>query len=278
MEIAFRASRYQRGEQAVGDYINCPMEKKEYEEFVQELKNAETIQLKDFEDRIKSGVDAGHHEFFEGCLPVEIIAERGKDSLAYGPMRPVGLTDPRTGKRPYAVVQLRQDDLSASSYNLVGFQTNLTYAEQKRVFRKIPGMEKADFIRYGQMHRNTFIFSPKLLYPTLQFRDRDDLFFAGQITGIEGYVGNIASGLLAGWNAARRIRNNSLLTMPPDTMSGALTRYITETHAADFQPMKANFGIMPPLQDGKRYNKRQRAAAYAERALSSMEDYLNSLE
>jgi methylenetetrahydrofolate--tRNA-(uracil-5-)-methyltransferase len=200
MEIAFRASRYGTGEQDEGDYINCPLTREEYYTFVKALLNAERIELRAFEEAIKTGVKAGH--FFEGCLPIEIIAERGLDSLAFGPMRPVGLRDPRTGKRPYAVVQLRQDNLAGSLYNLVGFQTNLKYPEQKHVLQLIPGLEKAEFLRYGQMHRNTFIASPKLLRPTLQHIERDDLFFAGQITGVEGYMGNIATGLLAGINAA----------------------------------------------------------------------------
>src|SRR5687767_10771885 len=186
MEIAFRASRYGTGEQDEGDYINCPLNREEYYAFVEALLSAQRIELRSFEDAIKSGVRAGH--FFEGCLPVEIIAERGVDSLAFGPMRPVGLRDPRTGRRPYAVVQLRQDNLAGSLYNLVGFQTNLKFPEQKRVFRLIPGLENAEFMRYGQMHRNTFVASPKLLRPTLQDMQRDDLFFAGQITGVEGYI------------------------------------------------------------------------------------------
>ena len=198
MDIAYRASRYERGDQEQGDYINCPMDKTRYEDFVQALREAKRIELKAFEAVMEQGVKAGAHEFFEGCLPVEIIAQRGDLALAYGPMRPVGLHDPRTGKRPYAAVQLRQDNISGSLYNLVGFQTNLTFEEQRRVLRMIPGLEQAEFVRYGQMHRNTFIFSPKLLRPTFQFHDRDDLFFAGQITGIEGYIGNIASGLLPG--------------------------------------------------------------------------------
>ncbi|MGH7810879.1 MAG: methylenetetrahydrofolate--tRNA-(uracil(54)-C(5))-methyltransferase (FADH(2)-oxidizing) TrmFO, partial [Candidatus Binatia bacterium] len=184
MDVAFRASRYGTGEQDEGDYINCPFTKEEYYAFAGELLKAERIELRAFEDAIKSGVKAGH--FFEGCLPVEIIAERGVDSLAFGPMRPVGLKDPRTGRRPYAVVQLRQDNLAGSLYNLVGFQTNLKFPEQKRVFRLIPGLENAEFVHYGQMHRNTFIASPKLLRPSLQYIQRDDLFFAGQITGVEG--------------------------------------------------------------------------------------------
>ena len=268
MDIAFRASRYGTGEQDEGDYINCPLTYEEYYKFVDELLKAERIELRSFEEAIKKGVKAGH--FFEGCLPVEIIAERGIDSLAFGPMRPVGLRDPRTGKRPYAVVQLRQDNLAGSLYNLVGFQTNLKFPEQKRVLRLIPGLEKAEFMRYGQMHRNTFIASPKLLRPTLQHIQRDDLFFAGQITGVEGYMGNIATGLLAGINAARLHLHEELITLPPTTMLGALCHYVTQADLKDFQPMKANFGILSPLQTDSRIGKRERGKAYAERALADL--------
>ena len=269
MEIAFRASRYDKGEQDEGDYINCPFTKEEYYTFVEALLQAQRIALRAFEDAIKSGVKAGH--FFEGCLPVEIIAERGIDSLAFGPMRPVGLKDPRTGRRPYAVVQLRQDNLAGSLYNLVGFQTNLKFPEQKRVLRLIPGLENADFLRYGQMHRNTFIASPKLLRPTLQHVQRDELFFAGQITGVEGYMGNIATGLLAGWNAARLYHNEEPITLPQTTMLGALCHYVTHADLKDFQPMKANFGILPSLEFSSEIGKRERGKAYAERALSDLQ-------
>ncbi len=275
MDIAFRASRYGTGEQEEGDYINCPFTKEEYYAFVEALLSAERIPLRTFEEAIRQGVKAGH--FFEGCLPVEIIAERGRDALAFGPMRPVGLIDPRTGKRPWAVVQLRQDNLAGSLYNLVGFQTNLTYPEQKRVFRMIPGLENAEFVRYGQMHRNTFLASPKLLRPTLQFIHRDDLFFAGQITGVEGYMGNIATGLLAGINAARLLQGIPLLTLPVTTMLGALCHYITHADLKNFQPMKANFGILPPLENAERLGKRERAKAYADRALVDLETYLSTL-
>lgn len=286
MEIAFRASRYgthsrsstadgantapssaQTGDGSEeGDYINCPFTKDEYYAFVDALLHAERIELRAFEEAIKSGVKAGH--FFEGCLPVEIIAGRGLDSLAFGPMRPVGLRDPHTGKRPYAVVQLRQDNLAGSLYNLVGFQTNLKFPEQKRVLRMIPGLENAEFMRYGQMHRNTFIASPKLLRPTLQSIQRGDLFFAGQITGVEGYMGNIATGLLAGVNAARLLHGEETITLPQTTMLGALCRYVTHADLKDFQPMKANFGILPPLDI--KVNKRERGKAYAERALADL--------
>ena len=268
MEIAFRASRYGTGEQDEGDYINCPFTEDEYYAFVEVLLKAERIELRAFEEAIKSGVKAGH--FFEGCLPVEIIAQRGIDSLAFGPMRPVGLRDPRTGKRPYAVVQLRQDNLAGSLYNLVGFQTNLKYPEQKRVFRMIPGLENAEFMRYGQMHRNTFIASPKLLRATLQHITRDDLLFAGQITGVEGYMGNIATGLLAGINAARLLQKETPIALPETTMLGALCHYVTHADLKDFQPMKANFGILPPLEFASKIGKRERGKAYAERALAEL--------
>jgi methylenetetrahydrofolate--tRNA-(uracil-5-)-methyltransferase len=272
MDIAFRASRHDKGDLDEGDYINCPLNKEEYYQFVEALQNAEKIELRSFEESIKEGVKAGH--FFEGCLPVEIIAARGVDSLAFGPMRPVGLTDPRTGRWPYAVVQLRQDNIAGSLYNLVGFQTNLKFPEQKRVLRMIPGLENAEFERYGQMHRNTFIASPKLLRPTLQHITRDDLFFAGQITGVEGYMGNIATGLLAGINITRLLQNKRPLTLPRETMLGSLCHYITNASLKDFQPMKANFGILPNLYLTKRIGKREKGAAYAERAASNLETYL----
>jgi len=260
MEIAFRASRYGRGE-GEGDYLNCPMNRAEYERFVKALLSAETIPLRDFERE--------DPRFFEACLPVEVLAARGMEALAFGPLKPVGLTDPRTGKRPYAVVQLRQDNRAATLYNMVGFQTNLKWGEQERVFRLIPGLEQAEFVRFGQMHRNTFINSPRLLHPTMQFRARQDLFFAGQITGTEGYIGSVASGLVAGLNAARLVRGQSPLIFPPTTMIGALCRYITTADPDNFQPMKANFGLLPPLEPPVR-NKRARYAAYARRALADL--------
>ncbi len=269
MDIAFRASRYGRGEDETGDYINCPMTREEYERFVDALLSAELIDLKDFE--------RDDPQFFEGCLPVERLAARGREALAFGPLRPVGLRDPRTGKRPYAVVQLRQDNLAGTLYNIVGFQTNLRWGEQKRVLRMIPGLENAEFPRYGQMHRNTFVNSPMHLRPTLQFRDRDDLFFAGQITGVEGYVGNIGTGLLAGINAARLVSGCEPWTLPRETMLGALCYYITHAEPGEFQPMKANFGILPPLDNPPR-GKRERQQAYAARAAEALEAFLAQQE
>jgi methylenetetrahydrofolate--tRNA-(uracil-5-)-methyltransferase len=255
--IAFRASRYGKGE---ADYINCPMMEEEYERFVDALVAAERIPLHDFEpDR-----------FFEGCLAVEVMAARGRDTLAYGPLRPVGLTDPRTGERPYAVVQLRQDNLAATLYNIVGFQTNLRYGEQERVFRLIPGLEQAEFVRYGHMHRNTFVNAPLLLGPTMEFRAQAGLFFAGQITGVEGYVGSVGSGWVAGVNVARFVLGREPLTLPRTTMLGALCHYVSHAEPEAFQPMKANFGLMPPLSPPVR-NKRKRYRAYAERAMGDLD-------
>ncbi len=275
--IAYQASRWGKGEQDEGDYINCPFDKDQYLAFVTALQGAERIQLKAFEQVMEQGVRAGADKFFEGCLPVEIIAQRGEKALAFGPMRPVGLSDPRTGKRPYAVVQLRQDNLAGDLYNLVGFQTNLTFPEQRRVLRLIPGLQNARFVRYGQMHRNTFLASPRLLRPSLQTLRRDTLFFAGQIIGVEGYMGNIASGLLAGWNAARVMQGQTSLELPRTTLLGALCHYVTHADLKDFQPMKANFGILPPLETNARLGKRERAAAYAERAAQHLEAFLQTV-
>ena len=273
MDIAFRASRYDRGEQEQGDYINAPLNKEEYDHFIKSLLKAERIVLQEFEIAIQDGVRAGSASFFEGCLPVEIIASRGHDALAYGPMRPVGLRDPRTGKRPHAILQLRQDNLAGDLYNMVGFQTNLKFPAQKEVFRLIPGLENAEFVRYGQMHRNTFIASPLLLHPTLQAKNREQLFFAGQITGVEGYIGNVATGLLAGLNIVRQINSQDLLIFPETTMLGSLCRYITHADMKDFQPMKANFGIIPPLEQTVK-GKRQRAIAYAERSINHLLSFI----
>ena len=267
MEIAYRANRYDRGESEAGDYINCPMTQAEYDDFVAALLSAEKITLKQFEEEDLK------QNFFEMCLPIEELARRGQQALAFGPLRPVGLIDPRTGQRPYAVVQLRQDDLVGSLYNLVGFQTNLRWGEQKRVLRMIPGLAEAEFMRYGMMHRNTYINAPALLKPTMQWRTRPDLFFAGQIVGVEGYVGNIASGWLAGVNMARLIAGLEPVTLPPTTMLGALAHYVSHAAPKDFQPMKANFGILPPLPQKIR-NKRARYEAYVTRALTDLESLI----
>lgn len=275
MQTAFWGSRYERGTLEKGDYINCPLDRAAYEQFVEALVHAERIQLKSFEQQIKQGVTAGAHAFFEGCLPIEIIAERGPKALAFGPMRPVGLRDPRSDARPHAVLQLRQDDMAGSLFNLVGFQTNLTFPEQRRVLRMIPGLENARFARYGQMHRNTFINSPRLLRPTLQYAQRDDLFFAGQITGVEGYLGNIATGALAGINAARQSQGLPSWSLPVTTMLGALVHYVTHADPAHFQPMKANFGILPPLEGPPLRGRRARASAHAARSTQALKAFLN---
>jgi len=277
MGIAYRASRFGRGEQELGDYINCPLDEAQYTAFVHALKNAQRIQLRAFESQVRQGVKAGLGRYFEGCLPVEVIAERGDKALEFGPLRPIGLRDPRTGRWPHAVVQLRQDNLAGDLFNLVGFQTNLTYTEQKRVFRMIPGLENAEFARYGQMHRNTFIASPLLLKPTLQSNQRDDLFFAGQITGVEGYMGNIATGLLAGVNAARIVHGQEPLILPESTMLGALLRYITSADLKDFQPMKSNYGILPPL-DHRPEGRKERNLLYLQRSLRDLQALIRQIE
>ncbi len=256
MGVAFRQSRYEEG----GDYINCPMSRAQYERFREALLSAERIELKQFERE--------DPRFFEGCMPIEVLAERGKEALAFGPMRPVGLTDPHTGERPYAVVQLRQDDLAGSLYNIVGFQTNLKWGQQKRVLRLIPGLENAEFLRFGMLHRNTYVNAPGLLQPTMQYRARADLFFAGQITGVEGYVGNAGSGLIAGVNAGRLLNGKQPLIFPTNTMLGALCHYVTHAASKNFQPMKANFGLFipPPVK----MKKTDRYKWYSQRALASM--------
>jgi len=268
MSVAYRANRYNRGADERGDYINCPMSQSEYERFVDALLAAEVIPLREFEQQDK--------RFFEACLPVEVLAGRGRQALSFGPLRPVGLVDPRTGQRPYAVVQLRQDDLAASLYNLVGFQTNLRWAEQERVFRLIPGLERAEFVRFGQMHRNTFINSPGLLAPTLQLRlaeeeSRPPVWMAGQITGTEGYVGSAMGGMVAGINAVRWSRGETQVVYPTTTMTGSLLHYISHAEAKEFQPMKANFGLLPQLATRVK-RKRDRYQAYAQRALEAMQD------
>jgi methylenetetrahydrofolate--tRNA-(uracil-5-)-methyltransferase len=261
MSKAFRASRYDRGE---GDYINCPMDRSEYERFVEALVAAETIYLHSFEQE--------NQRFFEGCLPVEVLARRGTEALAFGPLKPMGLIDPRTGKRPYAVVQLRQDNLAGTLSNLVGFQTNLKWPEQKRVFALIPGLENAEFVRFGQMHRNTFLNSPALLEPTMQSRTRPGLFFGGQITGTEGYIGSTGSGYVAGLNAARLALGQPVLAFPPVTMLGAICNYVARAEPSNFQPMKANFGLMPPLDDPRR-RKRDRHQSFSQRAVEALRTF-----
>jgi methylenetetrahydrofolate--tRNA-(uracil-5-)-methyltransferase len=255
----FRASRYDKG---TADYLNCPMTAEEYRVFYEALTTAQ----------IHEGhCDGEESRYFEGCMPVEVMAARGYETLLYGPMKPVGLRDPRTGQMPYAVVQLRQDNAAATLYNIVGFQTRLRWPEQRRVFSLIPGLEAAEFARYGVMHRNTYINSPLALHPTLQFRGDSRLFFAGQITGVEGYVESAAMGLVAGINAARAAQGLELPVWPPETAHGALTRYITEADPKNFQPMNVNFGIFPPL--AARIPKKERKLAMARRALEKVEQW-----
>ncbi|MCS6782702.1 MAG: FADH(2)-oxidizing methylenetetrahydrofolate--tRNA-(uracil(54)-C(5))-methyltransferase TrmFO [Gloeomargarita sp. SKYBB_i_bin120] len=258
-EIAFLASRYDKGEAA---YLNCPMNQAEYERFWEALVTAEQVPLKDFEQ--------AERKFFEACLPVEELARRGKDTLRFGPLKPVGLRDPRHPQtRAYAVVQLRPEDREGRLWNLVGFQTNLRWGEQQRVFRMIPGLEQAEFVRYGVMHRNTFLNAPKLLQATLQFRDYPHLFAAGQLTGTEGYAAAVAGGWLAGTNAVRLAKGWPLLTLPPTTMMGALFHFISSAASADFQPMPPNFGLLPPLDPPPKH-KAARYQAYSQRALTDL--------
>ncbi len=270
MNIAFRGSRRHDQEVDEGDYINCPFTESEYNEFIDALSMAERIELKDFEKDLEKGVKAGEGKYFEGCLPVEIIAKRGRMTLAFGPMRPIGLINPHTGKRPYAVVQLRQDNLTGSVYNLVGFQTNLKISEQARIFRMIPGLQKVEFSRFGQMHRNTYIFSPGHLLPTLQHKNYRNIYFAGQIIGVEGYLGNMATGALAGINSARQINGLDPITMPETTMLGALCHYVTHASGGVFQPMKANIGLLPPLEGNKIKGRKQRGLIHYERSKDAM--------
>jgi methylenetetrahydrofolate--tRNA-(uracil-5-)-methyltransferase len=236
------------------------MTRQEYDDFFDALISAEQITLREFEQEDAS--------FFEGCLPVEVMAKRNRDTLRFGPMRPVGLTDPKTSERPYAVLQLRQDNLIGTLYNIVGFQTNLRFGEQRRVLRMVPGLENAEFMRYGMMHRNTYINSPELLQPTMQYRGRADLLFAGQIVGVEGYMGNAASGLVAGINAARLLSGEHPVIFPTNTMIGALCHYVTHAEAKSFQPMKANFGLLPMPEN--RMKKAERYHYYSKRALTRM--------
>ena len=264
-DIAFWASRYDKGE---ASYINCPMNKEQYEKFYNILINAPRIELKTFEKGAK---------FFESCLPVEVLASRGVDTLRFGPMKPVGLIDKRTGEENYAVVQLRQDNSAKTLFNLVGFQTNLKWGSQKELVQSIPGLEHANIVRYGVMHRNTFINSPKLINCTLQARTRENLFFAGQLTGTEGYTESIASGLLAGINMANYIKGNPLLQLPKTTMLGALSRYITDEQHEKFQPINSNWGIVEPVELPKkeRKNKKLKAELIAKRSLEYINDNIS---
>ncbi|QEA53787.1 FADH(2)-oxidizing methylenetetrahydrofolate--tRNA-(uracil(54)-C(5))-methyltransferase TrmFO [Loigolactobacillus coryniformis] len=256
-------SRYDKGEAA---YLNCPMDKQEFETFYKALITAETAEMHDFEDE----------KFFEGCMPIEVMAKRGLKTMLFGPLKPVGLEDPRTGKQPYAAIQLRQDNAAGSLYNIVGFQTHLKWGEQKRVFRLIPGLENAEFVRYGVMHRNTFMRSPELLEPTYQSKKRADLFFAGQMTGVEGYVESAASGLVAGLNAARLAQEQAPVVFPQETAIGAMAHYITHTSAKHFQPMNANFGIVKALPQKIR-DKQLRNQTLAERSLATLAEFKQQL-
>ena len=263
MEYAFFASRYDKGDG--DDYINCPMNKVEYETFYNELISAERAPLHDF--------DVQNPKVYEGCMPIEVMAQRGENTIRFGPMKPVGLINPKTGHRPWAVLQLRKENAVGTMYNLVGFQTNLKFPEQKRVFSLIPALHNADFVRYGVMHRNTFICSPKCLNADFSFRENKNLFFAGQLTGVEGYMESAASGLIAGINAANTVLGKNKIVLPKETMIGALAGYISDETVSNFQPMGANFGILPELVDRPR-DKKERGAAYAKRALEALDRYI----
>ncbi|UZJ77174.1 MULTISPECIES: FADH(2)-oxidizing methylenetetrahydrofolate--tRNA-(uracil(54)-C(5))-methyltransferase TrmFO [unclassified Fictibacillus] len=263
MDKVYLKSRYDKGEAA---YLNCPMTEEEFDRFYEALISAETVPLKEFEKEI----------FFEGCMPIEVMGSRGKKTMLFGPLKPVGLEDPKTGKQPYAVVQLRQDNSAGTLYNIVGFQTHLKWGPQKEVIQLIPGLEKAEIVRYGVMHRNTFINSPNLLEKTYQFKDRQDLFFAGQMTGVEGYVESAASGLIAGINAARLMEEKELLEFPQETAIGSMAHYITTANAKNFQPMNANFGLLPALETRIR-NKKERYEALADRALETIQNFITNL-
>lgn len=262
MDRVFMGARYDRGE---ADYINCPMERDEYDAFYDALVSAERAPLHDF--------DVADPKVYEGCMPIEVMAGRGRDTLRYGPLRPVGLIDPHTGRRPWANIQLRKENAAGTMYNIVGFQTNLKFGEQKRVFSMIPGLEHAEFVRYGVMHRDTFMDSPRLLSKSLSLKSEPRLFFAGQFTGVEGYTESAATGILAGINAARFASGEEPLVLPPETMLGALVNYITDESVDNFQPMGANMGILPPLEKKIRH-KDERYAALAERAIAGLEAVL----
>jgi methylenetetrahydrofolate--tRNA-(uracil-5-)-methyltransferase len=263
MDKVYLKSRYDKGEAA---YLNCPMNEEEFNRFYEALITAETVPLKEFEKEV----------FFEGCMPIEVMGQRGKKTMLFGPLKPVGLEDPNTGKRPYAVVQLRQDDAAGTLFNIVGFQTHLKWGAQKEVIRLIPGLENAEIIRYGVMHRNTFINSPKVLKATYQFQNRNDLFFAGQMTGVEGYVESAASGLIAGINAARLALGEVPVEFPEETAMGSMAHYITTTNAKNFQPMNANFGLFPDLPEKIR-GKQERNLQHANRALETIQNFVKVL-
>ncbi len=263
MEHAFFESRYGKG--GGEDYLNCPMNKAEYEAFYQALVSAERAPVHEF--------DVMNPKVYEGCMPIEVMAQRGEDTIRFGPMKPVGLRDPRTGHRPWAVLQLRKENAAATMYNLVGFQTNLKFGEQKRVFSMIPALHDAEFLRYGVMHRNTFIDSPRLLNSDYSVKENKNLFFAGQITGVEGYMESASSGLISGINAARVFCGQPSVTLPETTMIGALSRYISDPTVENFQPMGANFGVMPALLNRPR-DKAERGAAYAERSLNDLSAFI----
>lgn len=263
MEHAFFESRYGKG--GGEDYLNCPMNKAEYEAFYQALVTAERAPVHEF--------DVMNPKVYEGCMPIEVMAQRGADTIRFGPMKPVGLRDPRTGHRPWAVLQLRKENAAATMYNLVGFQTNLKFGEQKRVFSMIPALHDAEFLRYGVMHRNTFIDSPRILSSDFSVKENKNLFFAGQITGVEGYMESASSGLLCGINAARLYYGQATVTLPETTMMGALSRYISDPTVADFQPMGANFGVMAALENRPR-DKAERGTAYAERSLNDLKQFI----
>ncbi|RDI47469.1 FADH(2)-oxidizing methylenetetrahydrofolate--tRNA-(uracil(54)-C(5))-methyltransferase TrmFO [Falsibacillus pallidus] len=263
MDKVYLKSRYDKGEAA---YLNCPMNEEEFDEFYEALISAETVPLKEFEKEI----------FFEGCMPIEVMAQRGKKTMLFGPLKPVGLEDPKTGKRPYAVVQLRQDDAAGTLYNIVGFQTHLKWGPQKEVLKLIPGLENAEIVRYGVMHRNTFINSPSVLKATYQFRNKEELFFAGQMTGVEGYVESAASGLAAGINAARLALGEEPVVFPHETAIGSMANYITTTSKKNFQPMNANFGLFPELPERIK-SKKERYEQHANRALETIQNFVKNL-
>ncbi|MCW5198577.1 methylenetetrahydrofolate--tRNA-(uracil(54)-C(5))-methyltransferase (FADH(2)-oxidizing) TrmFO, partial [Desulfobulbus sp. F3] len=263
MEIIYRKSRWD--DDTPGDYLNCPMTEAEYNAFIDLLAAAQTVPLKSFEEP----------KYFEGCLPIEVMCERGRDTLRFGPMKPVGLAHPQTGVEPYAAVQLRAENRDGTAYNLVGFQTKLTYAEQKPVFRSIPGLEQAEFVRLGSIHRNTFICAPELLDASLQIKQRPGLFLAGQLSGVEGYVESAAMGLLAGINAARLMQGKSMIPPPAATALGALVRHLTESETAHFQPSNVNFGLFPPLPQKMR--KKNRGEYRAQLALTLLEEWKKAM-